>query len=164
MIVILGSRSKAVLYAFVRAAVIFFIGALSYGALEVMTRGFTHISMGLLGGLSFMFISYTSNLRRGGGITIFEQLIVSALFITVSELLCGFIVNLSWELSVWDYSDMPLNYLGQICLPFSILWMVIAFAAVLVEQKIRISLFHQNIPLISLRRRKTAAKEAPLPL
>jgi uncharacterized membrane protein len=31
-------------------------------------------------------------------------------------------------MDIWDYSDMPLNILGQICPIFSLLWVVIALA------------------------------------
>ncbi|MBQ3003172.1 MAG: hypothetical protein IJD82_05525, partial [Clostridia bacterium] len=41
------------------------------------------------------------------------------------EFVTGLIVNHWLHLSVWDYSDVPLNLLGQICLPFSLVWFVI---------------------------------------
>ncbi len=42
--------------------------------------------------------------------------------ITLVELLTGAVVNLWLRLQVWDYSEMPLNLWGQICLPFSAVW------------------------------------------
>ncbi len=134
---------------------VFFIGALSYGLLEVITRGFTHISMGLLGGLCFMFMSYTSGLREQGDLTLLQQLICVTLFITVSELLCGLIINLSLGLAVWDYSDMPLNLYGQICLPFSLLWLLITFIGIIVDDVTKRHLFARKKDsfIILLRRR-----------
>ena len=35
-------------------------------------------------------------------------------------LLTGLMVNRDY--SVWDYRQMPLQYLGQVCLPYSLLW------------------------------------------
>ncbi|MBQ4095180.1 MAG: hypothetical protein IJC65_01980 [Oscillospiraceae bacterium] len=115
----------------------FFIGALSYGLLEVLTRGFTHISMGLLGGMCFLFMSYTSELREEGNLTLIQQLICVTLFITVAELLCGIIINLELGLAVWDYSDMPFNLYGQICLPFSLLWLGITFIGIMADDAIK---------------------------
>lgn len=134
--------------------------------MEVSTRGFTHISMGLLGGISFMFISYTSRKRRLGRLSLLEQLTVVSFFITTSELLCGIVVNLRLGLGIWDYTDMPFNYLGQVCLPFTLLWFMITFLGICVEDAIRIKLFHEDItPLLKARNgRKKAAKDAPLPL
>ena len=52
--------------------------------------------------------------------------------ITFIEFISGCIVNLWGKLEVWDYSDMPANFLGQICLYYSILWglLTIPIAAV----------------------------------
>ena len=46
--------------------------------------------------------------------------------ITAVELAVGLLVNRNF--SVWDYRGMPLNFLGQICLPYTLLWMPVALA------------------------------------
>ncbi len=53
--------------------------------------------------------------------------LMGALIITAVELLFGYIFNLKYGMNVWDYSNMPLNFLGQICLPFSVLWFLLCF-------------------------------------
>ena len=45
------------------------------------------------------------------------------------ELGCGLLVNRSYR--VWDYRHMPMNFLGQICLPFTLLWVPLSLAAML---------------------------------
>ena len=45
------------------------------------------------------------------------------------ELAAGLLVNRSFR--VWDYRQMPMNFLGQICLPFSLLWIPVSFGAML---------------------------------
>ena len=50
--------------------------------------------------------------------------------VTAVELGTGFLFNRDYR--VWDYRDLPLNYRGQICLPFSVLWMPVSLAAVTV--------------------------------
>ena len=44
--------------------------------------------------------------------------------ITAVELLAGLLVNR--DFSVWDYRDMPLNFLGQICAAYSFLWIPVS--------------------------------------
>ena len=45
------------------------------------------------------------------------------------ELLAGIVVNFILKLHVWDYSHLPLNIFGQICLPFTALWMLASIPA-----------------------------------
>ena len=54
---------------------------------------------------------------------------------------------------VWDYSGMPLNYKGQICLPFSILWIFVSIAAVVLDDWLRYWLFGEERPHYTLFRR-----------
>ena len=44
--------------------------------------------------------------------------------ITAVELGTGLLVNRDHH--VWDYRASPMNYRGQICLPFSLLWIPVA--------------------------------------
>ena len=53
----------------------------------------------------------------------------AALLITLLELVCGLLVNRSYR--VWDYRHMPMNFLGQICLPFTLLWVPVSLVAML---------------------------------
>ena len=53
--------------------------------------------------------------------------LIGAGIITGVELLAGAIWNRSYR--VWDYRDLPLNLKGQICLPFSLLWVPLSLGA-----------------------------------
>ena len=46
---------------------------------------------------------------------------------TTGELLTGLMLNRDHR--IWDYSRLPLNFRGQICLPFSLIWMPVSLAA-----------------------------------
>ena len=105
---------------------VFIIGAVGYGAIEILWRGHTHISMLLLGGLCFSFMRYLT-LKK---INIFIKSLVSALFIIGGEFAVGCIVNLWLHLKVWDYSAYRYNLLGQICLLYSVLWFLLSFAVI----------------------------------
>ena len=66
--------------------------------------------------------------------------------ITVLEFITGLIVNVWMGLNIWDYSDMPLNIMGQICLPFTIAWLFISGVAIIVDDMIRYTLFNETWP------------------
>ncbi|MBE6546311.1 MAG: hypothetical protein E7668_02575 [Ruminococcaceae bacterium] len=97
------------------------VGGAAYYALELACRGYSHWSMALCGGLCLDAI-YRMN-RRLKNKNICLRAAAGSGIITAVELACGCIVNLSLRLKVWDYSHLPYNFLGQICLPFSLLWM-----------------------------------------
>ena len=52
----------------------------------------------------------------------FLQCILGAAVVTAVEFISGCIINLWLGWGVWDYSGLPCNVLGQISLPFTILW------------------------------------------
>ena len=55
------------------------------------------------------------------------QCLISCVAITVTELIAGLVLNVWLGLNVWDYSELPFNFMGQICLQFSALWFVLSF-------------------------------------
>lgn len=101
-------------------ALVFCIGAVSYGTLEILWRQYTHWSMLLAGGICFlnMYIIFNryphmNHILRG---------ITGSLIITSVELVFGCIFNIWLKMNVWDYSRFKLNLWGQICLLYSVLW------------------------------------------
>ena len=93
--------------------------------LETLWRGWTHGSMFLAGGSSFLLLGMLH--RKGQRIPMSFQMLAGAGIITGVELLAGLLAN--GDYSVWDYRHMPMNYRGQICLPFSLLWMPVSLGA-----------------------------------
>lgn len=50
-------------------------------------------------------------------------LFVGSIVVTTAiEFVAGFLLEKLFHAKWWDYSDMPLNIMGYVCLPFSILW------------------------------------------
>lgn len=107
--------------------IVFTIGALAYPALEILWRGYTHWSMALTGGVCLTAI-YLMNLTLNAPIVI--KCIIGAVIITAAELAVGSLVNLRLGLNVWDYSDIPLNFKGQICILFSFLWFLLCIPVI----------------------------------
>lgn len=107
--------------------VVFGIGAFLYGSIEVAFRGFTHWSMFLAGGVIF-YLLYTLFYMIGSG-NILLKCLMGCAIITTIEFLVGCIVNLAFNMDVWDYSQEKYNLFGQICLSFSIGWFFISIPA-----------------------------------
>lgn len=110
---------------FLRKCILFYLGGCAYFILELLWRGRSHGSMFLLGGFCFLLIGRLG--RALAKIPLALRLIVSSLVITALELLTGLLVNRQHQ--VWDYRRMPYNYLGQICLSYSLLWVPVSLLA-----------------------------------
>lgn len=105
---------------------LFLIGAVGYGSIEMIWRGYTHWSMMIAGGLCFILFSIVS--ERMSGHHILLQATICALGVTAIEFVFGLVFNLWLRMEVWDYSNMPFNILGQICPLFTLMWAGIAIA------------------------------------
>lgn len=57
--------------------------------------------------------------------------------ITVFEFIVGYIVNIHLGWQVWDYSGLPFNLYGQICLYYFLLWMPLSMAGIVLDDWIR---------------------------
>lgn len=106
----------------------FLLGAAGYPALELLWRGRTHRSMALAGGLSMMMLHRINGLQTGR----MRKAVMGGLGITAIEAACGMIWNRSHQ--VWDYRKMPLNWKGQICLPYTALWCLLSVAALQLDK------------------------------
>ncbi len=86
---------------------------------ELLWRGRTHWSMGLAGGLSvgLLFLLFSRV-----AMPIWAAYLAGMLLISTVELGFGLLFNVKLKRNVWDYSAVRLNFMGQICLGFSLLW------------------------------------------
>lgn len=109
-------------------AFLFLTGGTIYPTLEVACRGRTDISMAAAGGICLCLIDRICNERIKTKPLALRCFAGSAI-ITGVEFAVGVLVNLALKLNVWDYSALPLNILGQICLPFSLLWFLATIPA-----------------------------------
>lgn len=125
------------------------IGGTIYVLIELAWRGYSHVSMFILGALCFVLL---------GGINEFFpwelgmiwQMLIGACVVTVLELVVGIIVNIWLGLGVWDYSNLPFNFMGQICLPFSLAWTALSGVAIVLDDYLRYWLFGEEKPRYKL--------------
>ena len=79
--------------------------------------------MFLAGGTSFLLLGQLS----GAKIHPVWKAVLGAGVITGVELAVGLLFNRNYQ--VWDYRKVPLSFMGQICLPFSLLWIPVGMGA-----------------------------------
>ena len=103
----------------VKKTALWTIGGGVYVGLELLWRGRSHISMFAAGGLCFLLLG---KLRHLPG-----RLVLGPAVITAVELVTGLLVNRDY--AVWDYRSVPGNFLGQICPVYTLLWLPLSLAA-----------------------------------
>lgn len=86
--------------------------------------GASSIWMFLVGGLSglALFLIHRYGRKR---LNLFFQSILGSLAITILELLSGLLLNGWLKLYIWDYSTLFLNFLGQICLSHTVIYILV---------------------------------------
>lgn len=131
------------LYTLWQESVIFYLGGMFYCGVELLWRGWTHGSMFLLGAVCFCLVG---SLDRRWHLPVLAQMLLGAVIVTFCEFWTGVLVNEVMQLNVWDYSDAPVNLLGQICLPFTLFWFALSGAAIFLEDGMRRVLFSQPFP------------------
>ena len=129
----------------VRPLVLWCIGGLLYVLCELVFRGRSHWTMFLVGGLCFWLIGLINEVIPWD-MPIWQQCIIGALIITAVEFVAGCIINIGLGWQVWDYSGLPFNILGQICLPFTVLWSLLAAAGIILDDYLRFLLFDEEKP------------------
>lgn len=111
------------------------IGGAVYYTVELVWRGHSHWTMALLGGLLFLILGDMEQ-RLDSATPLWAKAILGSAIVTAFELAAGIWINLVLGLRVWDYSRMPLNLLGQICLPYSFLWIPLSAGAIRLNRRL----------------------------
>ena len=130
---------------FINKFILFSLGGISYLLIELMWRGHSHWSMFLLGGICFVLIGML-NEHFTFEFPLILQIIFGAFMITALEFVFGCVLNLWLGLDVWDYGNLPYNILGQICLPYSFLWLVMSLVCIVADDYFRHYLFGEEKP------------------
>lgn len=124
---------------------LFLIGGMAYYFLEIAWRGYSHWSMFIIGGFCFVLCG-SMNDEFEWEMPIWKQMLICSVGITGIEFVCGCILNIGFGLNVWDYSNVPLNVLGQICLPYTFLWFLVSFVAIVLDDYLRYWFFKEEKP------------------
>lgn len=130
-------------------AYLFWFGGSFYVTLEVIYRQYSHISMLILAGLVFIIIDLLNEIW-GWETSLILQILIGTVIATIGEFITGCVVNLWLGLNVWDYSNLPFNLYGQVCLQFTLIWMPIILLAIVLGDVIRWRFFDEEKPRYKL--------------
>ena len=120
------------------------IGSIVYMSLEILWRGYTHWTMGVLGGMCFICLGLINEILSWETPLVL-QMFIGGTIITVLELITGCIVNLWLGWNIWNYTWQP-NLWGQISLYSSIGWIGLSLIGIVLDDYLRFWLFHEDKP------------------
>lgn len=133
------------IYRIEKHVILFAIGGMAYFFLEVLVRGYSHYTMFLCGGACFLCCGLLNeNVKIK--MSFVSQMVLSSLIITALEFTTGLIVNVWLKMDIWDYSHLPYNFMGQICLFYSFLWFLVSSVAIVMDDYLRYKLFQEEKP------------------
>lgn len=125
--------------------ILFLIGAAAYVLVELIWRGYSHWTMAILGGLCFVLIGGINNWIPWE-MPLPLQCIIGAGIVTGAELVAGLVLNVWLGLGIWDYTNMPGNFMGIICPQFTAAWVGLSLLAILLDDWIRYWLLGEDKP------------------
>ena len=133
-----------------KAAILFAVGAAVYWLVEFGWRSLVntlpvHWTMPVLGGALFLLLGGI-NEYLPWEMSLARQALIGTAVITVAEFAAGCILNLGVGLAIWDYSHLPLNLLGQICLGFCVAWVPLSVVGIVLDDWVRYWWFGQERP------------------
>ena len=125
--------------------ILIFISGLTYYLLELLWDGQSHWAMFLVGGLCGYIIGAINEFFPWE-MPLWEQALIGASAVTVIEFIAGCILNLCLKLDVWDYSNLPFNIMGQVCLYFFFIWIFLVVLWIVVDDYLRYWLWKEERP------------------
>lgn len=130
---------------FLKPLILTGIGGFTYLLVEMLWRGHSHWTMFLVGGICGYVIGLINEIFPWE-LAIWKQALIGASAVTAIEFVAGCIINLGLGWNVWDYSNLPFNILGQVCLYFFILWIPLVTAWIFADDYLRYWLFKEEKP------------------
>ncbi len=124
---------------------LFITGGFAYGMIEDISRGYSHISMFIAGGICFILIGLLNEVFTWR-MALISQMAISSIIVSVVEFITGLIVNVWLKLNIWDYTPLPYNIMGQVCLLFTNLWFFLSLFAILLDDYLRYYFLKEEKP------------------
>lgn len=125
--------------------VLFVFGGVIYNLVELLWRSRTAFSMFIVGGLCFLLVGALNEFFPWE-MPLCSQMFLSMVGVTAIELVSGIYLNIIGNFNVWDYSHMPYNLCGQICLIFSVAWFFLSLVAIFIDDWLREIFFDEKRP------------------
>lgn len=126
--------------------VLFVIMGGLYYCLELIWRdGNSHYSMIIVSGACGILIGLINEFFPWD-LGLVQQSIIGATIVTAIEFFTGLVINVWLHMNVWDYSYLPFNLMGQVCLSYYLLWIPLACGAIVLDDYLRYYLFDEEKP------------------
>lgn len=122
---------------------LFLVGYCTYLAIEVTYKNISYPLMGVVSGISLLLFDQINN-RIFWELDLLLEGCIGSAIVTSFELIIGEGLKILNQPPMWDYSNMPFNYDGVICLPFSIVWIFISILGIFVADAYNYYLFHEE--------------------
>ncbi len=102
-----------------------------YIIIEILYRGYSHWSMAVAGGISFLLLH--GLFSKFSGMHMILRFFACLIIISSVEFIVGYIVNMRFRWNIWDYSNHRYNLYGQVCLRYSLTWALFAIPISLIS-------------------------------
>ena len=139
----------------VRIMTLWLCGGFIYYIIELIYRGHSHPAMFIVGGICFLILGVINN-KLSWDLNFILQCVIGGVSITIVEFIAGLILNVWLGWGIWDYTNVPLNVLGQICLPYTLIWIGLSAVGIWLDDFLRWTLCNEDKPRYSFNRRKKA--------
>lgn len=120
------------------------VGGATYVLIEILTRGFSHWTMFVVGGICFVLVGIINEITPK--VPLIQQMVLSAAIITTIEFMSGCVLNLWLHLNIWDYTDEFGNILGQICPKHTLYWFLLSLVGIVLDDYLRHIFFGEKKP------------------
>ncbi|MFO7161144.1 MAG: hypothetical protein DIU81_006655, partial [[Clostridium] cellulosi] len=105
-----------------RLLVLWILLGMGYTTLELLFRGVTYVQMLWIGGLVGVLVGLLNEHPAYYNRLMWQQCLLGTIITDVIEFISGYVLNIVLHRNIWDYSSMPYNFHGQICLFMTIAW------------------------------------------
>ena len=121
---------------FIKILILFNVYGSIYYTLEVVYRGYSHISMYILAGVLGVAIGLINEITPK--INIWLETLIGTIIATIGEGVTGIIVNNILHLNIWDYSNLPFTFFyGQCNLIFCLIWFILTYIVIKLDDYLR---------------------------
>lgn len=124
---------------------IFIMGSL-YMVLEGLWRGWTHISMLVVGGIAAFLIGRLNQHPKFYDRKMWQECLIGTVIILMLEFISGMVLNVWLKLAIWNYSNTWGNLYGQICIPYAVIWFLLVPLNVFADDYLRYRIFREKRP------------------
>ena len=127
-----------------KSLTLFYTGFCAFITIEVMFRGYSYPVSGVMGGFAVIMLDGIND-EMSWDLDLALQALIGGALITLMEAGVGIIMLcVPGVPRMWDYSDIPFNIAGIICLPFSIAWVFLSVLAIFLADAINYYVFEET--------------------